>query len=175
MQAGFGLTLPSMAVHILLAHMVEQSRGCNSIGLQTFAFSPLTMFFKRKNNGIKPSSGYSVALALFIKLFSFHSLHWSFKEPGHDPGTHERCSEILWSCGYCRRGVCPGSAGLGPTQDTELVICETNTSDTCSPLETMVSPTLEQLPFSWLPHPKSTSISHCSFWWSYFPLVPRAP
>ena len=87
------------------------NRGCNSIGLQTFAFSPLTMFFKRKNNGINPHSGYSIALALFIKLFSFHSLHWSFQEPGDDPGTHERCSEILRSCGYYRIGVCPGNAG----------------------------------------------------------------
>lgn len=33
-------------------------------------------------------------------------------------------------------GDCPREAGLGPTQDTELVICETDTSNTLSPFET---------------------------------------
>lgn len=81
------------------------------------------MFFKRKNNGINPHSGYSIALALFIKLFSFHSLHWSFQEPGDDPGTHERCSEILRSCGYYRIGVCPGNAGQNARTHTGHWTC----------------------------------------------------
>lgn len=64
----------------------------------------------------------------------------------------------------------------GPTQDTELVICETNTSNTCSPLEKpMVSPTLEQLPFSGSPTPNQQASLTAHSDGHIFHLFPRAP
>lgn len=66
MQAGFGLTLPSMAVHPSGTHGRANLEAAAHWSPNLCLLTP-HCFFKRKNNGIKPHSGYSVALALFIK------------------------------------------------------------------------------------------------------------